>query len=108
MAAADPGLSSRLKRRFEADAGLPQAHLVTVAQHSPAFDPLAVEVGPVAGESVVDEDPLVAHPLQAGMDPGDVLIPGEDDIGSQATADRDLPPAVGQGDDALALTGVAE
>src|SRR3954469_1903261 len=108
MAVANPGLSPGLERRLETDAGLSEAHLVAVAQHAPALDPLAVEVGPVAGEPVVDQDPLVAHPLQAGVDAGDVLIPGEDDIGSQAAADCDLAPAVRQGDDALALAGVAE
>ena len=86
---------------------LAEAELVAVVEQAPPLDPLAVDEAAVAREALVDQHPLDPHPPQLGVDAGDVLVPGEDDVGGEAAPDRHLRPGVGQREDALAPVRVA-
>ena len=63
-----------------------------VGEAAAAGDPRRVEKGPVARETLVGEDPVLADALELGMHPGDLAVPRDADQGIVAAPDRDPGP----------------
>ena len=86
---------------------LAEARHVAVAQVTPPADALAVDVGAVAREAVVDERPLPAAALEMGVQRRDLAVPLEADARRQRAADPHVVVALVERDDALRALGVA-
>ena len=62
----------------------PDPHQVAVDQPTAAVDPQPVDVRPVLGEAVVAQRPLAGLELELGVQPRDLRVPGQRDVGLAA------------------------
>ena len=73
----------------EQEAGVADANQVAVVEAAAAGQALAVDVGAVAGEAVVGDDPGTADPVELGVQARDRLVAGDPDVGVLLAPDRD-------------------
>ena len=81
-------LGLALSGRPEDHDRLAEAEPVTVAEAVAAPDALAVQEGPIAGQSVVGDGPVALQALKLGMQAGDLTVPVESKVVLRADGRR--------------------
>src|SRR5262249_48082577 len=71
------------------DQRLADAKAVTIAQPLATADTIAVDIGPVRGETVVDDRPFAAEGLELRVQARNLRVPADRDVHLAAASDRE-------------------